>query len=116
MNPTGKRLITEKIADSLSRFRDIDTRLDSDRLHRQLDLGAGASDDELTDDDDEDDDDETDQHYATLSKVNSGLLKTTNSKSVNGNGTGSLNGSVNGVNGDERHSSKNEIWLEYGCI
>lgn len=116
---TGKRLITEKIAESLTRFRDIETRLDttSELIQGQysdlVDLNGAVSEDEASD---EDEDDE----YAILSniKIDSGLLKTTNVKS-NFNGVGSHNGlSVNGPNADtnDHHLNNKEIWLEYGCI
>ena len=116
---SGKRLIADKIADSLSRFRDIDTR-HSQQQQQQNEQQLG-SDDDINTEDDEDDEDELEddeeleeagEQYATLSKIkvnsaasSGGLLKTTNLKQLGANSAT-----------DATTSSNKEIWLEYGCI
>lgn len=115
---SGKRLIADKIADSLSRFRDIDTRHSQQQQQNEQQLG---SDDDINTEDDEDDEDELEEdeeleeageQYATLSKIkvnsaasSGGLLKTTNLKQLGSNSAT-----------DATTSSNKEIWLEYGCI
>lgn len=115
---SGKRLIADKIADSLSRFRDIDTRHSQQQQQNEQQLG---SDDDINTEDDEDDEDELEEdeeleeageQYATLSKIkvnsaasSGGLLKTTNLKQLGANSAT-----------DATTSSNKEIWLEYGCI
>ena len=117
-NSSGKRLITDKIADSLSRFRELDTRLETpvERLQGQIDqdgLNGILSDDEVTDED-YDDNEESEEQYTMLSKIinNDGLLKTKNIKSKNI--SNDVSDSGDGTN--NHHLNNKEIWLEYGCI